>query len=393
MSSGGTPTGGTGSAGSSGGAGYVSATWTGNNGGGGGASAAGVDGGNTAGTGKGGDGTANSITGSSVTYGGGGGGGEVDGSYVGVGGSGGGGSAVMNSAGGAGTDGLGGGGAGGSYSSSAPYYKDGGDGGDGVVIIRYLTNDMTEITAQTSTEVMNIDHDGLVTVTGDISVTGTIKGNGTHSAVASDLVGGLNADYLDGYDSSAFGDATAANQTTILSRIGTNSDAASMSDTLFAGQQYIWDNRASFGNTPYVYKNDGTTSLGKFLGFNGGGIACTNMVYSNASSDPYQLTAADCDTSTYNGTGKDVYYSVGACGGTMYISSTGNNATTIYKRYGGTYIVTGATASSHTYGSYRHYADSTCHTSSSSMTSYTVTDYTFGECGVDGSSTGACKVK
>jgi len=265
------------------------------------------------------------------------------------------------------------------------------DFGDGQSILSLQENGIGTLSFKTDSTV-NLDSGYLKITNGDITLTGTIIGNGVHTT-ASTMVGGLNADYLDGYDASAFGDATAANQTTILSRIGTNSDAASMSDTLFAGQQYIWDNRASFGNTPYVYKNDGTTSLGKFLGFNGGGIACTNMVYSNASSDPYQLTAADCDTSTYNGTGKDVYYSVGACGGTMYISSTGNNATTIYKRYGGTYIVTDATASSHTYGSYRHYADSTCHTSSSSMTSYTVTDYTFGACGVDGSSTGACKVK
>jgi len=53
------------------------------------------------------------------------------------------------------------------------------------------------------------------------------------------LVANLNADLLDGFDSSAFGDATAANQVTILARIGINSDSASMSDSLFAGQQYI----------------------------------------------------------------------------------------------------------------------------------------------------------
>jgi hypothetical protein len=43
----------------------------------------------------------------------------------------------------------------------------------------------------------------------------------------------LNADLLDGLDSTAFGDATAANQTTILSRIGTNADASGTT-TLFA---------------------------------------------------------------------------------------------------------------------------------------------------------------
>ena len=55
-------------------------------------------------------------------------------------------------------------------------------------------------------------------------------------------VANLNADLLDGYDSSAFGDATADNQTMILNRIGQNTDTASMSSTLFAGQQYIADN-------------------------------------------------------------------------------------------------------------------------------------------------------
>ena len=36
-------------------------------------------------------------------------------------------------------------------------------------------------------------------------------------------------------------DATAANQTTTLSRVGENTDAASMSDSLFAGQEEIYD--------------------------------------------------------------------------------------------------------------------------------------------------------
>jgi len=55
--------------------------------------------------------------------------------------------------------------------------------------------------------------------------------NDTNDGIGS----GLNADLLDGYDSSAFGDATVANQTTILTRIGQSSDAASMSGSLFAG--------------------------------------------------------------------------------------------------------------------------------------------------------------
>jgi hypothetical protein len=48
--------------------------------------------------------------------------------------------------------------------------------------------------------------------------------------------------YLQGSDSSAFGDATSANQTTILGRIGENSLAfASTAGTLFDGQKYIAD--------------------------------------------------------------------------------------------------------------------------------------------------------
>lgn len=43
------------------------------------------------------------------------------------------------------------------------------------------------------------------------------------------------------------GDATKANQTTILSRIGTATDAADMDTTVLAGLQYLWDNRASLG--------------------------------------------------------------------------------------------------------------------------------------------------
>ncbi len=143
-------------------------------------------------------------------------------------------------------------------------------------------------------EVMRISSGGLVgigttTPSYKLEVIGTFRASATStfgSQIISTVAGGiaplavtsntkvtnLNADLLDGLDSSGFGDATAANQTTILGRIGTSgdagssspttlfagikgvialigaaSDAASMSTTLFAGQQYIWDNRASFG--------------------------------------------------------------------------------------------------------------------------------------------------
>jgi hypothetical protein len=123
-----------GSIGTSGGTGLVDVGWVGNSGGGGGAGAQGSNGGNTAGSGNGGIGLTNSITGTNTYYAGGGGGGEVNGSFVGVGGSGGGGSAVLNAAGGSGTANTGGGGAGGSYNGS---YFNGGNGGSGITVIKY----------------------------------------------------------------------------------------------------------------------------------------------------------------------------------------------------------------------------------------------------------------
>ncbi len=119
--------------------GGIQGTFTVNGGsGGGGASAVG---GNLSGTaaGTGGAGTANSISGSSVTYaGGGGGGGRTSlGGTAGAGGAGGGGSGTGdNSNGGAGTDGLGGGGGGGGFNGTEPG-GGGGNGGSGVVIISY----------------------------------------------------------------------------------------------------------------------------------------------------------------------------------------------------------------------------------------------------------------
>jgi hypothetical protein len=58
-------------------------------------------------------------------------------------------------------------------------------------------------------------------------------------------VANLNADLLDGFDSSAFGDATAANQTIILTRIGTNADATTTpaaAASLWAAIKYIAGN-------------------------------------------------------------------------------------------------------------------------------------------------------
>jgi len=106
-------------------------------GGGGGAGAVGGNGTSTVG-GSGGNGTASSITGSSVTRAGGGGGGVYNGGTGGSGGSGGGGNATQNSNGSAGTVNTGGGGGGGAWNPGSSYVT-GGAGGKGVVILSVLT--------------------------------------------------------------------------------------------------------------------------------------------------------------------------------------------------------------------------------------------------------------
>ncbi|MDE2102435.1 MAG: hypothetical protein KGL39_34635 [Patescibacteria group bacterium] len=125
-------------------------------GGGGGGATSAASGGN------GGAGTASSITGSSVTYAGGGGGGANGGSTGGAGGGGAGGSG----AGTAGTANTGGGGGGSRYDGSN---HNGADGGAGVVIVRYLTANMTAtggtITTSGSYTVHTFTTSGTFTVT------------------------------------------------------------------------------------------------------------------------------------------------------------------------------------------------------------------------------------
>ena len=120
-------------------------------GGGGGASTSGQDG-TSGGGGTGGAGTANTITGSSVTYSGGGGGGaDQNGNSGGPGGSGGG----ANGGGGntetgtapAGSGNTGGGGGGGAQGNGAI----GGGGGSGVVILRMATSDYSGTTTGSPT--------------------------------------------------------------------------------------------------------------------------------------------------------------------------------------------------------------------------------------------------
>ena len=122
---------------------------------------AGAVGGNSAGTdgGDGGNGTANSITGASVTYAGGGGGG---GNVKGDGGTGGGGDGFNDSGGQiaatAGTDNLGGGGGGAAYSSATGGKEVAGAGGKGVVILRVLTADYSGTTTGSPTVTTDGSH-------------------------------------------------------------------------------------------------------------------------------------------------------------------------------------------------------------------------------------------
>ena len=114
--------------------------------------------------GNGGDGTANSITGSSVAYAGGGGGAhETGGSTQGTGISGGG-NGAKDGNGGNGTDGLGSGG-GGSHNST------GGNGGDGVVIISVPDANYSGTTTGNPTVNTNVSGNTIIKFTGSGSYT------------------------------------------------------------------------------------------------------------------------------------------------------------------------------------------------------------------------------
>ena len=146
-------------------------------------------------------------------------------------------------------------------------------------------------------------------------------------------VANLNADLLDGFDSSAFGDATAANQTTIMTRIGTNADVASMSSTLFAGQKYIANgvdavatnvNTVASGVNTLVNSTSGT-SAGIFFNVGGAPNYCkekiidTNGFITNYNINDYLLCGPGlyCNAGVCNGTS--------ACGTTTTISDADGN--------------------------------------------------------------------
>lgn len=149
-------------------------------GGGGGASQAG----NTGGQMVGGNGTASSITGSSVTYGGGGGGAASSGG-AGAGGSGGGGVGGNNAAGTNGTANTGGGGGGGSGNA-----HNGGDGGSGIVVLRFTPVTLVNYN-QTGGTVTTSGGDTIITWTSSGTFTlGTALGGGGGAAPGTDADGG-----------------------------------------------------------------------------------------------------------------------------------------------------------------------------------------------------------
>jgi len=91
------------------------------------------------------------------------------------------------------------------------------------------------------------------TVSSRLAAASYVTERGTDSAALASNYTATRAGYLDNLD------ATISSRA-LDSEVGGASDAASMSTTLFAGQQYIWDNRASFGGTvtPSMYVTSAT---------------------------------------------------------------------------------------------------------------------------------------
>jgi hypothetical protein len=137
-------------------------------GGGGGASATGSNGSTNVG-GNGGNGTASSITGSSVTYAGGGGGGPSSGGTKGLGGTGGGGNSIGAANADNGTVNLGGGGGGGDGTGSGYY---GGNGGKGVVILSVPDANYSGTTTGSPTVATGVSGKTVLTFTGSGTYTG-----------------------------------------------------------------------------------------------------------------------------------------------------------------------------------------------------------------------------
>ena len=111
------------------------------------------------------------------------------------------------------------------------------------VTFRALTANVALQVANGSVGAINLSPEVLTNnYSGNVSLNGTVSLD--RLAVGSTvLVAHLNADLLDGMDSSAFGDATLANQQAILQRIGTPNPTSAGTDSVFNYLKKLDDNQ------------------------------------------------------------------------------------------------------------------------------------------------------
>jgi autotransporter-associated beta strand protein len=281
-------------------------------GGGGGASAAGT----TASTnngGAGGAGTANTISGGTVTYAGGGGGGAngnaTAGSATGGGGAGGRNGAAGSNA----TANTGGGGGGGGSPASGNVSGNGGNGGSGMVIVRYLGSPMATGGSVSS---------GTGLAAGYTIHTFTTTGTSTFA-----LSGRPGLSTISGVISGTGGILKTGSNTLVLSGSNTFSGVTSVSDgSLLLG------NAQALGRSTFA-GGAGAVSFGGLTAATFGGLSgASNLALSNTSASAVALTVGGNDTSTtYSGalTGGGSLAKVGTGRLTLTGSAGHTGATTV----------------------------------------------------------------
>jgi hypothetical protein len=146
-----------------------------------------------------------------------------------------------------------------------------------------------------------------------------VSGTAPFVVTSQTKVANLNADLLDGLDSSGFGDATLSNQSTILAKIGTSTDAANIDGSLHAGIQYLWENRSAIksiqrgtitiggnntSNTATITAVDTTKTQLVFLGNSRGGTGGDHagmdarIVLTNSTTITATRTCSNCGADT-----------------------------------------------------------------------------------------------
>ena len=121
---------------------------------------------------------------------------------------------------------------------------------------KFIVDNGGNVGIGTTTPAYNLDVYGNIRATSQLRAD-VVSGTAPLAVNSITKVANLNADLLDGFDSSAFGDATAANQTTILDRIGTSVDATttpSAAASLFAGIKFL----ANRQHKMQTFTSDGT---------------------------------------------------------------------------------------------------------------------------------------